>query len=545
MVPFDGKVRDDVVEKQGDFKYKRKMFTLPGATVGSILEYRYQVTYEDVSIHPQWHLQGDLFKRAASYSWRPGDTNFSTQISWAGLLPKGVVVQQGKKDGLLELKVEVHDVLPLPKEDFTPPSDLLEYHVYFYYTTYKDAPEFWEKVGEEWARERDQFIGPGPKVKAYVSKLKSEGESPEQTLRKIYAAVSKMENTDLTRKRTEQEEKSQGLKSVKDADDVLVRGRGDGYDLTQLFVAMARAAGMKAYVMGVADRSERIFSESYMSFRQLADDVAIVELDGKDKYFDPGAGGCSYGELAWYDSQSTGVRQKPGGGSELAHTPVLDLKDTVTKRLANLAVDADGVATGKVQMSYTGAAAQRWRREWQNEDQTGLEKDLKEKLEGLLPEGFEVKLEEIVNLTELGQPLIVNYDIKGPLGVSTGKRLMFPASLFETRTKARFPQATRTMPIDMYYAYALQDAVRLRLPQGFTVEGEPAAAAEKMPNVAGFDMDVKQQPGAVTLNRDLYVGRAYVSPDQYPALRHFFGAVEAKDQDKLVLIRTVKDGGTN
>ena len=69
----------------------------------------------------------------------------------------------------------------------------------------------------------------------------------------------KMENTDFTREHTSAEEKAEGLKLIHSTDDVLERKRGSSDQLTQLFVAMARAAGMKAYVISVTNQDRHLF----------------------------------------------------------------------------------------------------------------------------------------------------------------------------------------------------------------------------------------------------------------------------------------------
>lgn len=67
-----------------------------------------------------------------------------------------------------------------------------------------------------------------------------------------------MENTDYTREHGANENKAEGLGKVSNAFDVYRHKRGSGDQLTMLFVGMARAAGMKAYMMLVPDRSERL-----------------------------------------------------------------------------------------------------------------------------------------------------------------------------------------------------------------------------------------------------------------------------------------------
>ncbi len=85
-------------------------------------------------------------------------------------------------------------------------------------------------------------------------------DTQDQKLRKIYAAVMKLENTNFTREHSSEEEKSQGFKEVRTTDDIWTRKRGNDDQITELFVAMARAAGMKAYLAAVTSRDRSLFS---------------------------------------------------------------------------------------------------------------------------------------------------------------------------------------------------------------------------------------------------------------------------------------------
>jgi hypothetical protein len=72
IVPFTGKPFDKLVEKGQGFKETAKVFTLPGVEVGSIIEYRYRLRYDDnLFIAPSWFIQSELFTRKAHYIWKP------------------------------------------------------------------------------------------------------------------------------------------------------------------------------------------------------------------------------------------------------------------------------------------------------------------------------------------------------------------------------------------------------------------------------------------------------------------------------------------
>jgi Domain of Unknown Function with PDB structure (DUF3857)/Transglutaminase-like superfamily len=569
IIPFTGKPYDKVVEKIEGHKIKARVFTLPDVTVGSIIEYRYTLHYDDsYFMHPDWFIQSDLFVRNAHFLWKPNHKSNETivdskgnaldRIAWTPILPEGAKVEQKNVNGVTVLELHISDVKPLPREDFMPPIDSVSYRVLFYYTSYTSSAEFWAKEGKSWSKDRDKFIGPGKAVKEAVNSLVAPADSQDVKLHKIYAAVEALENTDFTRERSAREESAAGFKPSQSTDDILTRKRGDGDQLAELFVAMARAAGMKAYLMGVADRSERLFLTGFSSLGQLDDNIAIVNVDGKDRFFDPGQRYCPFGQLAWKHDATGGLRQIDGGGALVSYTPNGAYSNSRTIRIADLVLDEHGEASGPVNITYTGSPALRWRQELLRGDTTSLNADLKENLEHMLPGGVEVEVTGIDNAADYEKPLKVSYTVKGPMGSSTGKRLLLPANLFESNSKARFPQATREAPIDMHFGSIVSDAVRFKLPSGITIESVPAdqdgklAGADqdgKVANLAIFKMGSIKTPTTVTLNRTVVLGSVFFMPKEYSDLRAFYGKIEAKDQETVVLTNaaeaTAKSGGSN
>ena len=557
IIPLTDKPYDKVVEKAQGYKIKEKVFSLPSAEVGSIIEYRYSLRLDDHWFqHPDWIIQTGLFTRKAHYMWRPTDRlltsedgkQVSSSVAWTPLLPPGVQIKEtkllqnfGSDAGHIQLDLDVHDILPLPKEQFMPPMQSVAYKVLFYYTSYRTSKEYWASKGKSWAKETDKFIGPGSAVKSAVAGLVGPADTPEQKVRKLYAAAMTVENTDYTRAHTTAEERAAGLKEIKSADDVWTRKRGSGDQIAALFVGMVRAAGIKAYLMGVANRQERFFLPGYLSMGQIDDDIAIVNLDGKDIYLDPGERYCAFGQLAWVHAFTGGLREADGI-PELAMTNALSYKDVHITRVADLKVDDRGIGAGPVVMTFTGDAALNWRHDALRGDETSMKENLRTHLEHLLPAGMEVKVAKVENLTDYEQPLKVTYDVKGAIGSSTGKRLLIVGDLFEANSKPKFPEAKREEPIDMRYPTTTQDVVRLSLAPGLAVESSPAAATSELKGSAAYGLQIAMAPNSITIRRNLTVGKTFVGTETYNELKDFYAKFEAKDQETVVLTRSAAAG---
>jgi hypothetical protein len=344
----------------------------------------------------------------------------------------------------------------------------------------------------------------------------------------------KLDNTSYNREHSAAEEKAQGLGELKSTDDIWERKRGSDDQIAQVFVAMARAGGMKAYLMAVTNRDRSIFLPGYLTLSQLDDDIAIVNIDGKEQYFDPGQRYCPYGQLAWKHTLVQGIRQTDGG-SALGGTPGQSYKDSRTDRMAELTMDEHGEAAGTVTMMYRGAPALAWRQRFLRGDATSLNRDLQAAMERLLPGGMEVKVKSIEKLEEYEEPLVVKFDVKGQIASSTGKRLLVPSDIFEVNTKPAFPHEKRTLPVYFDYASSVLDAVRVTFPASLGIESLPASDQVPFQKIAVYALKTESTPTSVTMHRNLLVGDIIFDLNQFSDLRAFYNKFETKDQEPFVL----------
>jgi hypothetical protein len=554
IIPFTGKPYEKLIEKTQEYKHMAKVFTLPDVEVGSIIEYRYNLRYDDnYYIAPDWFIQSELFMRKGHYVWRPTNQQLITRhnddkhemlsngIAWFPVLPVGTQIQQtqlpsvGGTEGQRIFEVNVHDVLPMPEEEFMPPINSFSYRVLFYYAYYRSFDEFWKSESKYWSKQSDKFIGPSPKVSAAVHNLTTPSDTQDQKLRKLYAAVMQLENTDFTREHERAEDKAQGLGEVHNTDDILERKRGDSRQLTELFVAMARAAGMKAYLMFVTNRDRSIFVQAYPSLNQLNDYVAIVNIDGKDQFLDPGSRYCPYGHLYWKHANAGGIRQTDNNGTTVGNTPGESYKWSRVERIGDLAMDEHGVVTGALKITYTGDPALNWRQSALSGDDASLRRELRTGVERMLSGGMNVEVTSIEKLQDYEQPLVVKFSVKGPIGSSTGKRLLVPNDIFTSSSKPVFPHEKREVAVDFHYPYWTQDAVRVAYPAIFKVESSPSTDKFLFQNFAAYSLGSTSNANSITMRRDFVLGEVLYFQKEYSELRAFYNKFETKDQENIVL----------
>jgi hypothetical protein len=539
VIPFTGKPIEKLLIKRGNLRVMTKVFSLPDVQVGSIIEYRYILSYDDnIASSPQWYIQQPLYVHKAHYHFVPTQRelisdrehgNLVNGLLYSSVLPPGYQVTSGAEG--YDLVVE--HIPAEPDEDYMPPMQSISYRVLFYYSSYRSGVEFWKEQGKYWSKSVDHFAQPSGKLQAAVQQLVAPTDTQEQKLGKIYAAVMQLENTSFTRQHSDEENKAEGLK-VKTADDIWEQKRGNDDELTRLFIALARAAGMKAYAMIVTDRNQGLLVQSYMDWDQLNDEIAIVPVDGKDMYFDPGERYCEFGKLHWNHTLTQGVRQTDRG-TEIAASPDLSYKDTQVSRFAELKIANDGRLEGQIRITLTGNEALRWRQAALRTDVEQAKKDFEEELQQSMPAGVVVKTNHFLGLTDYDHTLMAQVDVSGSMGTATGKRVFLPGNFFEANAKPLFVQEKRETPVDLHFPYLVKDQVILTLPAEFKIESTPKNIELPLPKCADYVANYKGTDTSYSYARLLIVANILYHPNEYPQLKDFYAKTNAQDQQQTVL----------
>jgi hypothetical protein len=296
---------------------------------------------------------------------------------------------------------------------------------------------------------------------------------------------------------------------------------------------------MKAYLVAVTNRDLNIFDKNYPSFSQFDDYLAIVNVDGKEQFFDPGSRYCPYGHLAWKHTLASGLRQNDGG-SEIIAAPLDAYTYSRIQRMADLTIDHKGAVTGTIKMTFIGSPALFWRQRSLTGDAASLESELRTSVENLIPQGMEIKAASMGGVADYELPLTVKFEVGGVLGSSTGKRLLIPGDLFEANAKPSFPHEKRDIAVAFSYPHLVQDAVRIAFPTTLKVESTPLNDKTVFQTSAAYDMTTEYTPKSVIMRRNYALGEIFYAPKDYPNLRSFYSKMENKDQETIVLTSAPK-----
>jgi hypothetical protein len=556
VIPLAGKPEDLLIAKtttkDGDNKqFNRTVFTLPSVEVGSILEYRYEVRYDDNHYSsPYWEIQRPYYVHKAHYAFTPfkaflpGIQNQTSSflidehghpvntLLWWTILPAGMQVIS---DVSGRYSVDVTDIPSRPDEEWMPPIQNILYKVFFYYKSAFNARDFWIDEAKSWSKDVDHFAEPSNSIREAVAGVVAPSDSGLDKAKKLYKAVQALDNTDYSRKKGESELKQLKLKAAKRAEDTWTQKSGSSEDIALLYLAMLRAAGLSAYAYKVVDRERSVFDISYLTFDQLDDTLVVLNVDGKEIVLDPGEIMCPFQTVNWRHSGAGGITQAAKGPS-VATSGLQNYSDNKTLRIGDVILDGHGTLTGNFHFVFTGQQALSWRQAAIRNDLDEVRKQYDHSLESVFPDGVEAHVDHFVGIDDPDANLVAVIKAKGSLGAVTSKRILLPAFFFETRGSHPFvAQEKRQQPVDMRYGDIITDQVTYHLPDGFTVEGAPPDDKIAWPQHANLIDKTVMAPGQITIARSLARAFTFAKPEEYQDLRGFYQKVAAADQQQLVL----------
>lgn len=559
---FNGAIYEKEVIKAKKYRFSAKTFALPNVEVGSIIEYSYRLHWRsdipDVFRNPGrymiteamaypaagWEIQQDLSVRRGHFLLHPIKDAKTTTFKRG--LPENAI-QRTLGHGTVE--IEVRDIPAFQEEEYSPPEAALKARADVYYTFglilqdpkyfwttvgHQDSEYFWMSVARHEAEYYDAYIGKRKGIQKEVERLISPGDSEETKLKKIYTRVQQIRALTYEPEKSKKERKQENLKENKNVEDVLNRGYAANNEINLLFIAMARAAGLQAYPVRVTARNRNIFARERLDPSQL--NALVVEVAGgsSPRFFDPATLYCPYGLLPWEETHAGGILVR-GSSGQIGNTPMPVSKDAVTRRRAELSLDADGNLEGSVTIMYEGQEALTRRLKAIDQDEAERRKDLEESMQKSLPQGAVVNLVSTDAWTNSDAPLKAEFHVQVPgYANKAGQRLVLPLAAFHTNGVNPFVSTRRTHPINFDYPAEIYEDVTFALPAGIEIESLPNNQKIEA-DIAHYDLSLEKTTNSLRVKRQFKFTAYFLPVERYPALRLLYANVRTNDEQQAIL----------
>jgi hypothetical protein len=577
IVPFDGQVFDKTAVRYRRLRVGLKTFAVPDIRVGSIIEFRYKIVPderqssnsddEDLAdtlltsgSKPEegglpksreflsfpaahWEVQDSLFTCKARFEYIPFPYihllfNGPCRISWSSHR-LGDIKPTIKGNRIL---LELENIPAFVAEEYMTSEQAEEMSVDVYYLDRRisESDDFWKRESRAWQKAAERFIGDPSKVAARAQELVGDAQDPVARLQKLYEGAQRIRNLSYESGLTKKRKKEEKIRRNNSVADVLERGYGVRSDITRAFVALARAAGFEAELSRATTRDDKLFSIKLMSFYgQMDSEVALVKLGDRKLLFDPATPFCPFGLAHWSRTNTAAVRfanSVPTFFTTTVYPPEMGL----TVREIALKIGPDGALAGTVKTTYAGHEALVRRLDHIHDDAEARKKDLEKELADVLPIGAAVSMTAVENADNSAPSLIARFEVSIPgLVTAAGEKTLLPVSPLTGTAQYPFRQTARNYPVYFPFPYREFDDIVLTLPEGQAAEVRPAPRKTDNDFSTYSLVCAQENPTRLHIQRDLVIKKSYYAVDQYPALKAFFDAVRAGDEEQIVLT-TVK-----
>jgi hypothetical protein len=548
VAEFTGQIYDREVLKYRKLGLSTKVFSISDVHPGSIIEYSYRLHSDfklpDAFRHPQeyrftrgftypaarWDVQRDLFLKHGRFVLHPVK-GASVRERYQNL-PTGLTV---KLDNAGSLELDVDNIPAYEEEEYAPPEATLKTRVdLFYQAGFYTDEYFWKDLARSRAEGLESFYGKPKVAEREVARL-IDSKDPDLTkLRKLYDRAQQIRAVSYEGEKSQKQMKQENLKENKNVEDVLTHGYAFANEIDLVFVALARAAGFRAYPINVTGRKQSFFAQEYPNEQQLTAMVVAVRVGENTTFLDPATRFCPFGLLPWEETSAGGIvldSARPAMGE----TPGSKSADAITQTVARLRLDGRGSLNGDVKVSYSGQPALSLRLAALQQDDVARSKALEESMSNKLPQGASVTLLRANGWDNPYMPLATEFEVDIPEFASlAGSRMILPMNVFHSRDKNPFSSARRQHNIYFDYAAEAYEDIEIALPSEFDVESVPAG--KKADNGSAFyELLAKQESRTLRLNRSYRIGWYYFDTKQYPLMREFFTSVLAGDTQQISL----------
>lgn len=527
--------KDDVQTEVVNDRFSFKVFSIPGAQVGSVIEYRFKRWTEiNLALTPFW-FQGSEPKLWSEIRFHaPKYTAYVTIPT--GILIKNMVEEKSQitlghpNSNGEAYRYYMENIPAFRSEPYT--KNISDYYakVEFQLHSYASGTGFVNSMFHTWEELIEDMLEDGE----VGGHLKGNNKLLKE-LRPIYEGIEGEKQKmiaiyDHIRTNIAWDGRRQIFSSDK-LSDAYEKRSGSGAQMNLLMALMLQDAGIETDLMLVSTREHGFVVKSYpylyrfnlvICRAKIGDEYHI--LDAKNKYrpyqmvpaelINTTALVLDKSKVEWVEIEQN---------STLAETVNVHIKWDENEELTALVM--------KKNEGYGAVIEQ------ENLDEigeTGYIKALAEEW----TDG-EVKQHKLQNKTEPKNLLVVQYEVDSDKFVtSDGTRIYF--NTFETTgfSENPFKLEERLFPIDFNYPKKITTRFMIDLPVGYKVEDIPESAAIAMEgDGATFHVMYSPQPNQVQVISTLEIKKVDFSSLEYSALKAFFDKVVEKHSEMIVFTK--------
>ncbi len=307
-------------------------------------------------------------------------------------------------------------------------------------------------------------------------------------------------------------------------------GLGNAAEINLVLVAMLRKAGLEANPILVSTRSHGIpLFPTKDGFNYVIAGVEIQDnvilLDATEQYSLPNV--LPLRALNWQGR----IVRKSGSSNSIPLFPKKHSKETY---FLNAKISSDGVLNGVERDMHTNLAALQKRKNNNSISDDALITKLEENYDNI-----EINEFKVTNKEELSKALIYQFKFETDNQIEIiGDKMYFSPLLFHTEKENPFKLEERQFPVDFGTPWEDKFTISIELPEGYQLESKPENAAFSLPeNLGSFKFITTMKGNKLQILSNLKINFPVIAPLHYGSLKEFYKVIIEKQLEKVVLVK--------
>lgn len=518
-------------------RHNRKVTSVafPGVEVGAILDYEYELRFDHFFYLEPWYLSDELPVRHAEILFKiPSEVRaqaWSRDPYKAGIHTENRLTRTGT-----EVRVWADNLPSVPDEPFGPPFADLASMMMMVPAAFNNGveevklleswPSVCKLVDEIYAKARRKDGDAVKKAREVAASATGQRQQAEAVYRFVRDQVETVYESGVF------------LNEGSSVGRTLEQRRGDIAEKALLLQAMLGALKMNPRLVWAANRWDGAIDPQVANPAVFDRLFVAVDLDGRRYYLDPADRALAFGRLrSGYEGTPALLfdAKKP----EVAILPETPFDQNGRRAVIDLDLDAGGRLAGKGELTFTGHHA--WERiDWQEDDAATLKAWtdwLGEELKGfqIAEVAFEEKPDDGAGTVRLTWAMTQREEeVLGDEASLSPSRPLGPM-----RQPFAQEAAKRRSPVMFEFPDRDEVELRLRWPEGWTVEARPKpASSQNRVGALAVSLEVDEAGRSLVYRRRLdSVQRQLGTLQLYEEARKLFDLTEKSDAETLVLVR--------
>jgi len=524
--------KKEVFEEKINRYWNQKVFAIPGVEVGSVIEFKYQMSSEYISILEPWYFQNETYTLLSQFTIAI-DPHFNYHVFFQNvvgdqavpfeeifLIPGGGITRKGKR-----FTWKIEDIPKIKEEPYMRTLDDYRMTLFFQLREYRDPYNYiifikeWKDLAKRVYDDYKDLLDEDGTVRNKVSELVVDTLQASQKAKIIFNYVRDEIETEWI----------YTIWPSNSPKDVLKKGKGKMAEKNILLISMLRQAGIESHPMLISTRRFGRVRTNWPQLEQFKHIIAYTEIGNEKYYLDACEKCCPFGEIPTRDIVGIGFLVLPEN-SDFYPIPAPKNINMVACETKGELKD-DGSLACQASIRYEGYEAMRKRNDLADEDK-------REYFEELLSEKFaEATLDslEINNFEEVELPLHVLLEFHVPdYAQVVGDFIYFNPPQLTKLLNNPFKSEERKFPVEFTYLSGRSENVDLKLPEGFMVDEIPPFQIMKM---GGFHFlsDGKAEAGKINFRRQYLIKKPVFDTHEYTQLRNLHAQIVSFEESQVVL----------